>query len=129
MSGYTEWTTNRKDTITIMPKISEDPMYLMLRDDDVEGFNNARAAGQDCDLAGCDLRGLDLRNLNLAGMSLIDTYFRGADLRGIDFRGCNLDGASLADAKISGCYFPDELDAHEIQLSVTMGTRLRHKSD
>lgn len=110
------------------PKISEDPMYLMLRDDDVEGFNNARESGQECDLAACDLRGLDLRNLNLTGMNLVDTYFRGADLRGIDFRGCILDGASLADAKVSGCYFPIELDAQEIQLSVAMGTRLRHKT-
>lgn len=109
------------------PRITDDPLYQMLRDDDVEGFNNARESGQDCNLAGCDLRGLDLRNLNVSNLSLKDTYFRGADLRGIDFRGCNLDGASLADAKISGCYFPAELDAAEIQLSVTMGTRLRHK--
>jgi len=121
--------TDAKDNIMTTPRITEDPMYLMLRDDDVEGFNNARAAGQNCDLAGCDLRGLDLRNLNLSNMDLTDTYFRGSDLRGIDFRGCNLDGASLADAKISGCYFPIELEAQEIHLSVSMGTRLRHKYD
>ncbi len=108
------------------PIISDDPLYQLLRNDDVTGFNDARGQGKDCDLSGCDLRGLDLRNLQIAGMNLEDTYFRGADLRGIDFRGCNLNGASLADAKISGCYFPIELTPDEIQLSVTMGTRLRH---
>jgi uncharacterized protein YjbI with pentapeptide repeats len=108
------------------PIISDDPLYLLLRSDDVKGFNKAREQGQECNLAGCDLRGLDLRNLQIKGMNLDDTYFRGADLRGIDFRGCSLDGASLADAKISGCYFPAELSPDEIQLSVTMGTRLRH---
>ncbi|GAA6144457.1 pentapeptide repeat-containing protein [Thalassolituus maritimus] len=110
------------------PQISQDPMYLMLRDDNVDGFNAARESGQACDLTGCDLRGLDLRKLNLAGMDLTDAYFRGSDLRGIDFRGCNLDGASLADAKISGCYFPAEIQAEEIRLSVSLGTRLRHLS-
>jgi len=108
------------------PSISQDPMYQMLRDDNVSGFNAAREAGQHCDLRNCDLRGLDLRNINLADMDLSDAYFRGADLRGIDFRGCCLDGASLADAKISGCYFPQDLPAIEIHLSVTLGTRLRH---
>ena len=108
------------------PLISKDPLYQLLRNDDVTGFNQARAKGQACDLSGCDLRGLDLRNLQISGMNFENTYFRGADLRGINFTGCNLNGASLADAKISGCYFPFELSPDEIQLSVTMGTRLRH---
>ena len=47
-------------------------------------------------------------------------------LRGVDFRGCTMDGVSLADAKISGCYFPAEIPAQEILLSVTHGIRLRH---
>lgn len=108
------------------PTISQDPMYQLLRHDDVEGFNKAREEGQPCDLRNCDLRGLDLRNINLNNMDLTDAYFRGSDLRGIDFRNCRLDGASLADAKISGCYFPLEISAAEILLSVTQGTRLRH---
>lgn len=108
------------------PRISDDPLYQLLRNDDIEGFNLARSEGQSCDLTGCDLRGLDLRSLNIKGLSLENTYFRGADLRGIDFRGCNLNGASLANAKISGCFFPETLSPAEIQLSVTMGTRIRH---
>ncbi|KZZ44067.1 MAG: pentapeptide repeat-containing protein [Saccharospirillaceae bacterium] len=108
------------------PSISQDPMYQMLRNDDVSGFNQAREQGQQCDLRNCDLRGLDLRNLNVENMDLSGAYLRGADLRGIDFRSCILDGASLADGKISGCYFPVEISATEILLSVTHGTRLRH---
>jgi uncharacterized protein YjbI with pentapeptide repeats len=108
------------------PVISDDPLYQLLRNDDVTGFNKARSEGQSCNLEGCDLRGIDLRHLIISGMSLENTYFRGADLRGIDFRGCNLAGASLANAQISGCYFPAELPPEEIQLSVSMGTRLRH---
>lgn len=108
------------------PNISQDPMYQMLRHDDVAGFNQARESERECDLRNCDLRGLDLRNINFDNMDLTDAYFRGADLRGIDFRSCILDGASLADAKISGCYFPPALSANEILLSVSQGTRLRH---
>lgn len=108
------------------PQISQDPLYQMLRNDDVAGFNSAIEAGQPCTLQGCDLRGLDLRKLNVSNMDLTDTYFRGSDLRGIDFRGCRLDGASLADARVSGCYFPCDIPATEIQMSVSLGTRLRH---
>lgn len=109
-----------------MPQINDSPTYLMLRNDQVDDFNAARAKGEPCDLKGCDLRGLDLRGLILKEMDLTNTYFRGTDLRGIDFRGCCLDGASLADAKISGCYFPEQISAQEILLSVTQGTRIRH---
>lgn len=112
--------------MTTSPAISQDPLYQKLRNDDVAGFNQAIKAGQTCDLRGMDLRGLDLRGLQLSGMDIRDCYLRGADLRGIDFRGCNLDGVSLANARISGCYFPAELSADEIRMSVELGTRLRH---
>ena len=108
------------------PGISQDPLYQLLRNDDVEGFNNAIAQGHSCDLRGTDLRGLDLRGIKLAGMNLSDAYFRGTDLRGIDFRGCCLDGVSLANARVSGCYFPPELSAAELRMSLEFGTRLRH---
>ena len=109
------------------PVISQDPLYQMLRHDNVQSFNQARASGTPCDLRGCDLRGLDLRGINLTDADLTDAYFRGADLRGIDFRSCQMDGVSLADAKISGCYFPVAIPAAEILLSVTHGIRLRHQ--
>ena len=107
------------------PRISQDPMYQLLRDEKVEQFNKLKADGKTCDLTGCDFKGLDLRNLDARGLDLTDAYFRGADLRSIDFRGSQLAGASLADAKISGCYFPDDILASEILMSVQQGTRLR----
>ena len=112
--------------MTTPPAISQDPLYQMLRNDDVAGFNQAIRDGKTCDLRGMDLRGLDLRGLLLKGMDVSDCYLRGADLRGIDFRGCNLDGVSLANARVSGCYFPADLGAAEIRMSVELGTRLRH---
>ncbi len=108
------------------PTISQDPMYQMLRDENVAGFNAEKAAGKPCDLRGCDFRGLDLRGLDAGDLDLTDAYFRGADLRGIDFRTSKLHGASLVSANISGCYFPDELKADEIVMSLTQGTRLRY---
>ena len=65
--------------------------------------------------------------MDASGLDLSDAYFRGADLRGIDFRQTNLEGASMAEAKISGCYFPKELSAEEIRMSVELGTRLRYR--
>ncbi|MFT6891870.1 MAG: hypothetical protein ACJASY_003929, partial [Halioglobus sp.] len=54
---------------------------------------------------------------------------RNCDLSGIDFRQTNLEGASILDAKVSGAYFPAELDAAEIRLSLETGTRLRYRLD
>jgi uncharacterized protein YjbI with pentapeptide repeats len=107
------------------PIISQDPMYQLLRAEEVTEFNKFKAQGKTCDLTGCDFRGLDLRDMDVRGVDLSNAYFRGADLRSIDFRGSKLVGASLADAKISGCFFPDNLSAQEILMSVEHGTRLR----
>ncbi len=111
--------------MTTSPRISQDPMYQLLRDEKIAQFNKLKAQGKTCDLTGCDFRGLDLRELDVRGLDLSNAYFRGADLRGIDFRGAKLLGASLADAKISGCFFPDNLLAPEIMMSLQQGTRLR----
>ncbi|MCY1377940.1 Pentapeptide repeats (8 copies) [compost metagenome] len=79
-------------------------------------------------MVGGDFRGLDLRELNADGVDFSDAYFRSADLRGIDFRNANLEGASLAHAQISGTYFPVELSADEILMSMNFGTRLRYRT-
>ena len=63
------------------------------------------------------------------GLDFSNSYFRNADLSGIDFRETNLEGASLLDAKLSGTYFPAELPAEEIRLSLDTGTRLRYRRD
>ncbi|NIV31835.1 MAG: hypothetical protein GWN58_20815, partial [Anaerolineae bacterium] len=51
--------------------------------------------------------------------------FRQADLRGLDLRQTRLEGASIHGAKVAGVYFPEDLSAEEIQLSLLQGTRMR----
>ena len=57
-----------------------------------------------------------------------DCYLRHADLRGVDFSQTRLQGASINGARISGTYFPPELSADEINLSLLHGTRMRYRS-
>jgi uncharacterized protein YjbI with pentapeptide repeats len=111
-----------------MPEISENPMYQLLRSENVAEFNQRKQAGEICDFTDCDFRGLDLRELDADGIIFRNAYFRGTDLRGLDLRNCDLEGASLASANVSGVYFPDAIRAEEIQMSVTLGTRIRYKS-
>ncbi len=108
------------------PKHTEDPLFILLKEDKVDEFNQRRLAGESVDLTGCHLRGCDLRGFDANGLDLSNAYLRGADLRGLDFRNSNIEGASLAQAKISGTYFPKCLSADEISLSVAHGTRLRY---
>lgn len=114
--------------MSMTPRITQDPLYQLLRDEKVAEFNKLKAQGKSCDLTSCDFRGLDLRDMDVRSLDLSNAYFRGADLRSIDFRGCRLNGASLADAKISGCFFPEDISAQEILMSVTQGTRIRQPS-
>ncbi|MET3458770.1 MULTISPECIES: pentapeptide repeat-containing protein [Pseudomonas] len=109
------------------PKILNSPLYALLRKDDISGFNKERPQGT-VDMRGGDFRGLDLRELNADDVDFTDAYFRAADLRGIDFRKSSLEGASLAHAQISGAYFPPELSADEILMSMNFGTRLRYRT-
>ena len=110
------------------PKLLDTPLYSLLHKDDIRGFNQERPKDGVIDMRGGDFRGLDLRELNTAGVDFTDAYFRSADLRGLDLRGCSLEGASLAHAQISGVYFPPELTADEILMSVNFGTRLRYRT-
>ena len=109
------------------PEIKDDPLYQLLRNEDIEGFNAARETMDASQLRSGDYRGRDLRKLDAKGLDFSDSYFRNSDLSGIDFRLTNLEGASLLDAKVSGTYFPPELPADEIRLSLETGTRLRYR--
>ena len=109
------------------PKIKDDELYRLLREGRIEEFNQRRAGGELADLTECDFRGLDLRGLNADGLDMRDSYFHQTDLRGVDLRGARLEGASLNMARISGAYFPVELRAEEISLSVNAGTRMRYQ--
>ena len=104
-----------------------DPLYQLLLDEKIKEFNEARAQGKTVDLRGAQLRGRDLRIMNADGLDMRDVYLRGADLRGIDFRNTHLEGASICEAKISGCFFPREIPADELRLSLEKGTRLRYR--
>ena len=105
-----------------------DTMYQMLREGMVTEFNARRKSGQSCELRGADLRGLDLRDLDAEGLDLRDCYLRHADLRGLDLTRAMLEGANISSAKISGTYFPPELTAEEITLSLVHGTRMRYQA-
>ncbi|MCP5205634.1 MAG: pentapeptide repeat-containing protein [Hahellaceae bacterium] len=107
-------------------RIIDNPLYQLLRAENVKGFNQARQTTPVPSFAFCDFRGLDLRGLNADGLDLSSAYFRGADLRGIDFRKTNLEGASIAGTKISGCFFPLTLSSDEIVMSINHGTRMRY---
>lgn len=110
------------------PRQLDHPLYRLLRNDDIAAFNTQKPKDAAVDLSSGDFRGLDLRNLDASGVIFTDAYFRGADLRGLDLRQAQLEGASLAHAQISGTYFPVELTADEILMSVNFGTRLRYRT-
>ncbi len=109
------------------PVIKTDPLYQLLRNEDIKSFNEQRDTLDTSELRSGDYRGRDLRNMNADGLDFSNSYFRNSDLRGIDFRETNLEGASLIDAKVSGTYFPEELTPEEIRLSLDTGTRLRYR--
>ena len=108
------------------PRQPADPSYALLREGRFEEFNRKRQSGEKTDLRGSDLRGIDLRPFDLTNLDLSDCYLRQADLRGKDLRDCRLLGASLHAARVSGAYFPKELSAAEIDMSVKLGTRMRY---
>ena len=109
------------------PKIKENDMCLLFRQERIEEFNERWAKGERCDLTGMDFRGLDLRLLKVDGMDFSNSYLRQADLRGLNMTTCNLEGASIRGAQISGTYLPKELSPEEIHLSHTYGTRMRYR--
>jgi uncharacterized protein YjbI with pentapeptide repeats len=106
--------------------ISDDPLYQLIRNRQIDAFNSQREAS--CDFSGFDFRGLDLRDIKAENINFSDCYFRSADLRGVDFRSCCFNGASIHAAHISGTYFPDNIDASELMLSLLHGTRMRPRS-
>ena len=112
-----------------LPAIKQnDELYQLLREERIEEFNTRRSQGEICDLTHCDFRGLDLRGLNAKGLDFSGSYFRQTDLRGINFFESKMDECSIHGAKISGVYFPKELTADEIMMSISQGTRMRYRS-
>lgn len=115
--------------MSITPKIKTEPLYRLLREGKVDAFNSEKAHGKACDLTHCDFRGVDLRGIDADGLDFSGSYFRQADLRGVDFSKARLQGASIHSARIAGAYFPPEISADEIHISLIHGTRMRYRSD
>jgi uncharacterized protein YjbI with pentapeptide repeats len=110
------------------PQIGDNEMYLLLRDENIEEFNSRRKEGEELDLSGLDFRGLDLRGMKADGIDFSNCYFRQTNLAGLNLTRCKLEGASIGGANISGTFFPKELRAEELMMSLKSGTRLRHGS-
>ncbi len=107
------------------PRFLDDAAFRYLRLGEVDRFHQSIEGRKVVDFSGADLRGVDFRNVKVDKLVLRDSYLRDADLRGCDLRLVEMTGASIHNAKISGTYFPLEISASEIQLSITYGTRLR----
>ena len=63
------------------------------------------------------------------GWTLVTVTFANRICASVDFRKARLEGASINAAKISGAYFPAELTASEIELSLLHGSRMRYRSE
>jgi uncharacterized protein YjbI with pentapeptide repeats len=111
--------------IVNVPIFLDDPAFKLLRVGDVDAFHEAVAGRDSVDYSGADLRGVDLRKIDIHNMVLRDAFLRDADLRGCDLRHLDLSGVSMRGAKIGGTYFPDNVTADEIRMSVRHGTRIR----
>lgn len=109
------------------PQIKDNELYQLLREGQIDEFNERRVNGESCDLICADFRGVDLTGLDANGLDLSHCYFRMSNLRGIDFSNTRLEGASIHGAQISGVFFPTALVADEILLSLEHGTRMRYK--
>jgi len=110
----------------LSPKILENDIYQLLREEKIDAANERLESGEPCDLTGAFLRGCNLQGLHATSINFTDCYFRLADLRGLDLRHCCMEGASIHGAKIHGTYFPVELTAEEIMMSINYGTRMRY---
>lgn len=105
--------------------LRDDVAFKMLRAGDVDAFHAAIEGRRVVDFSGTDLRGVDFREVDLRKLVLHDAYLRDTDFRGCDLTHLDLSGASLHGAKIGGAYFPDNVSASEIRMSLRHGTRIR----
>jgi uncharacterized protein YjbI with pentapeptide repeats len=107
------------------PNFPQDPAFKLLRAGELDAFHQAIEGRDVVDFTGTDLRGTDFRKVDLSKVVLRDAYLRDADLRGCDLRNLDLEGVSLHGAKISGTYFPHNVSAVELRMSLRHGTRIR----
>jgi uncharacterized protein YjbI with pentapeptide repeats len=109
-------------------EIKRTPKPTIMFEENATEYNKLVLEGKAPNLTCQNLSDLDLRAFNLATADLRGCYMRGANLCGLDLSEANLDGASIKNAQISGCLFPKNISACEIQLSLQYGTRLRQSA-
>lgn len=108
------------------PLFPDDPAFKALRLGDFESFNQLTSGKTAVDFSEADLRGVDFRGVKIIEkLKVRGAYMRDADLRGLDLRTWDMEGCSLYHAKISGAYFPANVGAQELTISVQLGTRIR----
>lgn len=107
------------------PKFLDDETFKSLRSGEKETFNNLVKNRESIDFSDCDLRATDFRGIDLSKVILKGAYLRDANLRGQDLRQHDLEGCSIFHAHISGVFWPRNLSAEEIRLSLDHGTRMR----
>lgn len=107
------------------PKYLEDPAYRCLRVEDIDGYEMAIINRPEVDFTDANLRSVDLRKADLEKVILKGAYLRDADLRGCDLRHMDLEGTSFHNAKVAGAYFPYNVHALELEMSIVHGTRIR----
>ncbi len=105
-----------------MTRFKDSPLAKILREG---GTVAAAAAGHVPDLTYANLRGADLRHTDLRKADLRGAYCHSTDLRGVDLSEARIEGASFHMARVSGAYFPANVSADEIRLSLEVGTRIR----
>ena len=107
-------------------ELNKNKFQEYIRNEQSERFNTAVAElPGPVDLENCNLSNQNLRKFNLRTANLRNAYLKMADLRGVDLSEACLEGASINRAHISGVFFPRNLDAQEIRLSLEHGTRMR----
>ncbi len=110
------------------PLMLKDDGFRSLRCGDLDEFHQHIASSEYVDYSNTNLRGTDMRKADLSRVNLAGAYLRDADMRGLDLRQHDLEGCMLLNARISGVYFPDNIDPQEIALSHKLGTRMRTSS-
>ena len=108
------------------PRFLDVGIFQALRAGDLEAFSQRVAThGRPVDFSNADFRGTDFRGVDITNVILRGAYLKDADLRGLDLRGVDLEGCSLHKANVGGTYFPDNISAAEICMSIDHGTRIR----
>lgn len=103
----------------------DDPIFHHLRSHNVEKYSQEMIRRGKVVLAQADLRGVDFQQFPLDTLYLKNCYLRDADLRGCDIRHWDLEGCSIHNARISGTYFPEDVEPQELMMSQAHGTRIR----